>query len=292
MQIRRMSVADIADVEKLTATAFHELDVATRPADWPAPERRSADRVEPWRARIRHLVETDGQGCWVADFDGRILGAAAALRRGNLWGLSTYAVEPGHQGGGVGRALLEAALGYGEADSPGIICSSHDPRAARRYRLAGFDLHPTMLMWGVVQRSALPALTGLRDGTADDIELLDELDRGTRGAGHGVDHCVLLEQLPLRIYEHGRSRAYAYLHPSGGAHLLAGTDVRSAAAVLWATLAMADPNTPIGFHNLTAAQQWAVDVGLQAGLELHNRGYLALRAMAPPTPYIPSGHFL
>jgi hypothetical protein len=44
--------------------------------------------------------------------------------------------------------------------------------------------------------------------------------------------------------------------------------------------------------NLTAEQEWAVDVGLAAGLELSNAGYLCLRGMRPPTPYVPSDAFL
>jgi hypothetical protein len=45
-------------------------------------------------------------------------------------------------------------------------------------------------------------------------------------------------------------------------------------------------------RNLTAEQEWAVDVGLAAGLELTNAGYVCLRGMRPPNPYIPSGMFL
>ena len=43
---------------------------------------------------------------------------------------------------------------------------------------------------------------------------------------------------------------------------------------------------------LTAAQEWAVDVALTAGLSLRTEGYLCLRHMRPPAPYIPSGAFL
>jgi hypothetical protein len=35
-----------------------------------------------------------------------------------------------------------------------------------------------------------------------------------------------------------------------------------------------------------------VDVGLAAGLELSTGGYLCLRGMRPPSPYIPSPGFL
>ena len=288
-----MTLDDVPSVERVTADAFYALDVATRPADWPPPERRSVERTEPWMVRLRHLVHHDGDGCWVAqDDDGEIAGAAAALRRDGLWALSTYAVRPGLQARGLGRQLLDAALAYAPADAPGIISSSHDPRAVRRYRLAGFDIHPAMLMWGTVRRAAIPSLPAVRDGGADDIGLLDDIDRACRGHGDGVDHQVLVSQWPPQLYEQGTSRAYAYCYPAGGPHLLAATDPHSASSVLWSALATAKPDKPVEFHNISAEQAWAVDVGLAASLELHNRGYLALRAMAPPTPYIPSGHFL
>jgi GNAT superfamily N-acetyltransferase len=44
--------------------------------------------------------------------------------------------------------------------------------------------------------------------------------------------------------------------------------------------------------DLTADQQWALDVGLIAGLDITNAGYVCLRGMRPPTPYVPSGAFL
>jgi hypothetical protein len=31
---------------------------------------------------------------------------------------------------------------------------------------------------------------------------------------------------------------------------------------------------------------------MAARLDLHHHGYLALRHMKPPAPYLPSGHFL
>lgn len=287
-----MTHDDVAAVEQITSEAFYDLDVRTRPADWPTPEPRSPERSGPWRTRLAHLVTHDQPGCWVAEVAGTVVGAVAALRREGLWGLSTYAVQPGLQARGAGTRLLKAALGHAAADAPGFICSSHDPRAIRRYRWAGFDVHPAMLMWGRVNRSVLTTVPGLRDGTAADIEMLDDIDRASRGAGHGVDHHVMGEQHLLLVVENGSSRGYAYVYDNGGPYLLAATDVAAAEDVLWAALARSDPTVPVDFHHLTAAHGWAVDIGLRAGLELHNRGYLALRAMAPPPAYLPSGHFL
>jgi hypothetical protein len=43
---------------------------------------------------------------------------------------------------------------------------------------------------------------------------------------------------------------------------------------------------------VTAANEWAIDVGMAARLELHLDGYLALRGMSPPAPYVHHGTFL
>src|SRR5262249_57514779 len=63
----------------------------------------------------------------------------SALVRGRVWYLSMFFVLPSDQGRGVGRALLERALVYGEARRTEVRCvwSSLDPRAQARYVMAG-----------------------------------------------------------------------------------------------------------------------------------------------------------
>jgi GNAT superfamily N-acetyltransferase len=291
--IRAMTYDDVPDVDRVTGEAFYEIDVRTWYADLPPPEHRSEARSTLWQRRMRHLIDHDGAGCWVAeDESGAVVGAVAALLREGVWGLSTYAVLPGLQAKGIGKQLLDAALTHGHPDSPGIICASHDPRAVRRYRLAGFTLHPTMVCHGTVRRGALPAVQGVRDGRANDFELLDAIDRTTRGAGHGVDHAVMAEQFPLIVINEAGHRGYAYLYPTGTPYLLSATDDETATRLLWTALATSDGTEPTGFHYLTSRHEWAVDIGLRAGLEVHNRGYLALRGIEPSSSYLPSGHFL
>jgi GNAT superfamily N-acetyltransferase len=287
-----MSLADVPAVEVLTDKSFYSLDVATRPANWPAPETRDAARSELWRARATHLVTHDGPGCWVCEDAHGLTGVAMSVRRELFWGLSSYAVHPSAQSTGIGKALLKATLRYSEGCLRGMICSSHDPRAARRYRLAGFSLHPAMLMWGQIDRSALPVVEHVRDGTPSDFELMDSVDRRARGGAHGVDHDIMIRQYVLQVIDHSTGSGYCYLHPTGGPHLLAATNRRTAQRLLWTALAATPMDQPASFHNLTAEQEWAIDVGFAAGMEVHGRGYLALRHMRPPTPYIPSGHFL
>ncbi|MDX6296416.1 MAG: hypothetical protein QOI51_273 [Nocardioidaceae bacterium] len=286
-----MTYDDAPAVERLTATAFYQLSLTTNPANWPPPQLRSGERASRWAERLRHLLEHDAPGCWVVEQEGAVVGCSVALLREGMWGLSSLAVHPDMQGRGLGRQLLEAALTHGPW-SAGLICSSSDPKAIRRYRLAGFEIHPTMLMWGRVRREAIPALPGLRDGTVADIDLLDDIDRSARGFAHGIDHEILVRQLPLLVTEDGSSRGYAYVMPGGSPYLVAATDHAAAQVVLWGALAFSTPDVPIDFSEVTSHQTWAVDLGLSAGLELHNYGYLAVREMAVPTPYLPCGHFL
>ncbi|MGH3446544.1 MAG: GNAT family N-acetyltransferase, partial [Nocardioidaceae bacterium] len=151
MLIRPMNDDDVPAVEQVTGTAFYHVDVATRPANWPDPEPRSPQRAELWKTRMHHLLKHDSPGCWVAeDRAGAVVGCAAALLREGMFGLSVLAVLPDLQAQGIGRQLLDAALSYAPS-GPGFICSSQDAKAIRRYRLAGFDIHPAMLMWGHVR---------------------------------------------------------------------------------------------------------------------------------------------
>ena len=95
--------------------------------------------------RFSHLIETDPGGAWVAEEDGRVIGAALAIDREGVWGLSLLVVLPDHQSSGIGRALLDRSLGYADGGRRGaIILASPDHRALRAYARAGFEMHPCM----------------------------------------------------------------------------------------------------------------------------------------------------
>jgi GNAT superfamily N-acetyltransferase len=98
---------------------------------------RPAD--EPVSTDARAGLASDPDGYFCAIEDGRINGMVSALVRGRVWYLSMLFVLPGDQGRGVGRALLEQALAYGEARGVEVRCvwSSLDPRAQARYVMAG-----------------------------------------------------------------------------------------------------------------------------------------------------------
>ncbi|WP_240617464.1 GNAT family N-acetyltransferase [Nocardioides speluncae] len=291
--IRPMHDQDVAAVEQLTDEGFYELDLRTVQRDWPDPERRTAAHSKVWMARTRHFLATDPGGCWVAEQDGELVGAAASFNRELMWILATYAVRPGLQGQGIGAQLLAAALQHGQGCLRGMLSASSDPKAVRRYRLAGFSLHPQMFLRGVVDRSTLPVVDRVRDGNAADVDLMNSVDRQTRGAAHGPDHEFLLENAArLVVADRTTGSGYAYVAENGSPLLLAATNRRTAADLLWESLASSPPDGKVTVPHLTAVNEWAVDVGLAARLELHQSGYLALRNMKPPAPYIHHGALL
>lgn len=284
--IRPLRADDVAAAERLTSLSYHQLDLRTRPAEAPAPEPREGAASANWQRRVHHLLRTDPGGCWVADADGELVGVAVGGRRELLWFLASYAVHPAWQGQGLGRALFAAAMQHRQGCLRAMLTASPDPRALRLYRQAGFTLHPQLLLRGQVDRTALPTRSRVREGGPDDRDLLDSVDRGTRGAAHGVDHELLTGEHRLVVADGATGSGYAYLADQGGPVLLGATNRRTAAALLWEALAATPPGVPVEVARVTAANEWAVDVGLAAGLEIHQRGYLALSHLKPPVPYL------
>ncbi|WP_329584054.1 GNAT family N-acetyltransferase [Kitasatospora sp. NBC_01250] len=287
----RDSRADAETVRLIAAEAFGALGGAAGTGAGPAP---TPAQIARHQARTRHLAGTDPQGCWLAEQDGRAIGFALSMRREGMWILALTAVLPEFQGKGVGRLLLERAAEHGRACLRGMTTVSADPAAARRYRKAGFSLHPTMRLTGPVDRAGLldPGSIPVHPGNATHLELVDSIDRRLRGTAHGPDHRLMLAHYDeLLVADTVFGSGYCY-RLGGSVELLAATSKRLAVRLLREALARVPEDTGATVGFLTAEQEWAVDVGLELGLSLTNSGCLALRGMRPPVPYLPSGAFL
>ena len=289
--IRPMRPDDVAAAEAVSAEAFLDLERRLAAPGDPEPQRRTPARATQWRTRTEHLLGTDPGGCWVAERDGTMLGFATSYRRETTWILATYAVLPGRQGAGIGTALLDAALTHSQGCLHGLLAASDDPRALRRYRLAGFDLHPQLHLSGVLDRTAIPPIDHVREGRVGDIELMDSLDRRTRGAAHGADHAVLRSMFDLLVCDRTTGSGYVY-HDRGRPMLLAASNRRTATRMLWAALALVPPGERVEIAHVTAANQWALDVATAGRLSIGTAGHLALRGLRPPAPYLHHGTFL
>jgi GNAT superfamily N-acetyltransferase len=285
-----MTDADIDGAAKAQIAAFDDLDRRTGVEPPAVP----ADAWVRIHARHRHLVTNDPGGSWVAVEAGRIVGCAMALKRATLWGLSLLVVDPAAQSSGVGRELLDASLGYADGCDRLIIVSSHDPRAIRSYATRGFQLYPQVEAKGEPDRSSLPALHArIKEGSVDDIELADDVDREVRGAPRGPDHVRMATDMPMFVVDDVDGRGYAYIRSDGEIYCLAATDDDTATALLWRCFAHAvELGKPATASSLNDRQQWAIAASFEARLTVLPAGPVFWRGITPPRAYLPSGAYL
>jgi hypothetical protein len=285
-KVRPMTSDDVAVCEEIWFDAF-----GTMRASHGSPvDARSPVLIERTQARIAHVLATDPDGSWVAESDdGSVVGLTQAFVRDDLWVLSLLGIAPLRQEKGTGKALLDAALAYGVNAGRGLILSSQDPRAMRRYSQAGFDLHPSVAARGRVDRQRVGSSGDVRQGTAADLDFVAALDRRLRGGPHGPDLEILLARDCQLWVLDGRGYAVA----RGAAPMFVGaSNDDDATRLLNACLRVAGSDDVIDINWITAPQQWAMRAALSAGLALHPFGPVMTRGMeGPPKAYLPNGAF-
>jgi hypothetical protein len=132
---------------------------------------------------------------------------------------------------------------------------------------------------------------GIRAFAPADHAMAAAVDRRARGAAHGGDLDALraagaeLLALPGRGY---------VAHRDGKVILLAAADEEAAGALLRTALARIPAGQEAEITWMTGAQGWAIDVAIEAGLELRlGAGAVALRGDTGAfRPYLPSGAYL
>jgi GNAT superfamily N-acetyltransferase len=280
VDIRPMRDEDVADADRVC------LDVLYK--SFPGEE--EAARAARQHARIRHLLETDPGGCWVAEHEGRVEGVALALVREGVWGFSLFGVAEKLQGRGVGRALFDRSWAYG-ADARGhIVLSSTNPPAMGIYARTGLPIRPCVAFGGIPDLDRAPALDGVEEAGEAGLPLADAIGRELRGAGHGRDLPVAMAHgARLFVLE---DRAFA-LARGGNIIMLGARDERAAQRMLWALFVHGGPGATVNVDFLTAGQDWALPVCLDARLQLSPDGPMfAGGQLCPLAPYIPSGAYL
>jgi GNAT superfamily N-acetyltransferase len=247
-------------------------------------------RAARQHARITHLVRTDPGGCWVAEHDGRVEGVALSLVREGIWGFSLFGVADALQGSGVGRELFARCWKYGAGARGHMILSSPNPAAMATYVGSGLAVRPCVAAAGIPDLSRAPDVDGVEEAGEAGISLADAIGRELRGAGHGRDLPVAMAHgARLLVYQ---DRAFA-LARDGAVALLGARDEEAARRVLWGAFVTARPGATISVDFLTAGQDWAVQVCVDARLALSPDGPMfAGGALGPLAPYVPSGAYL
>ena len=279
--IRPMTEDDAEAALRLTIETFD--DLSRRRGEPPEPP-VSMEHALP---RYRNFPRNDPGGSWVAEDEHGLTGCALAVKREGIWGLSLLVVRPGLQSAGIGSDLLRHAHDYAHDATGRIILSSPDARAIRAYARLGLDLHPCFVAKGKPRAVRVPE--GFREGTADDIGFIEEVDRVARGGARRPSIETLLEMQQTLLVLPGRGYAF---FGQGSIRTLAALDEHSAAEVLRGALARVEEEVSLGY--LTVAQQWAVPVFHEVGLEVCGSAGVAFLAgdLNGFSPYFPSGAFL
>jgi GNAT superfamily N-acetyltransferase len=249
-----------------------------------------AVRAARQHARIRHLLETDPGGSWVAEHDGRVAGVALALIREGVWGFSLFAVAQALQGTGVGRELFARSWEYGAGARGHLVLSSTNPQAMAIYAHTGVPIRPCVAAAGIPDLARAPDVDGIVDAGEAGIPLADAIGRELRGAGHGRDLPVpMAHGARLLVFE---DRAFALARGSN-VILLGARDEQAAQHMLWGLFVNGPPGATVNVDFLTAGQDWALPVCLAARLALSPDGPMfAGGTLGPLAPYIPSGAYL
>ena len=300
-------------MKDLTATATATADVTIRPlrpqdaAAAAAAARRALDELYPEElspeddalrtadgtARAAHLQRTDPGGCWVAEIEGEVVGAALGLVREGVSGFSLFGILPAFQGRGIGSRLYAPALQYGAGASGGIILSSSHPAATSRYaRSPGYRLIPTVGLSGAWDpRRVPPALRSRPGDLSADAETIAGASRRARGASHLADLPTLLDRpgSALLVID-GEGFACAR---RGSVTLLAARTEAAAADLLWGAMRSGPRGGTVSLDFVTAENQWAIRTGLDAGLSITECGPMFVRGqLGTMAPYLPNGMYL
>ena len=150
MGIRRFNASDTDDVVALSLRAWAPVHVSIREALSPEID----DALQPdWRATqqadVERVVSAPASTVWVADVDHRVAGFVAARIHDDqrIGEIDMLAVDPLHQGLGIGTALTGVALDWIRASgvSVAMVGTGADPGhapARRTYEKAGMKLVP------------------------------------------------------------------------------------------------------------------------------------------------------
>jgi GNAT superfamily N-acetyltransferase len=285
--IRPLRPEDAAAAAAAARTALEDLY-----AEEVAPE-DEAMRIAGGTARVAHLQRTDPGGCWVAEAGGQVVGTAIGLIREGVWGLSLLGLLPAFQGLGIGSRLYAPALRYGADQPGGIILSSSHPAAMRCYaRTPGYRLLPTVGLSGRWDPRRAPTALRCRPGDVSaDAPTLACASRHARGASHLTDLPVLLDRpgsVLLVVEDEGFACAC-----HGFVTLLAARTEAAAEDLLWGAITSGPRGATVSYDFVSAANQWAIRAGVEAGLSINLCGPIFVRGrVGSLAPFLPNGAYL
>jgi len=289
---RRAVEADAERTFEIVQEAQGDLD---RRMGRPVHAALPAERV----IRFRHFcVRYDGERFWVAESGGRMIAAAYATLRDDVWYLDALHVIPEFQSRKVGSELIRRCLaGAGPTTARTVLTDAGNPVSNGLYlRFGMITQDSTVGFDGPIgaRIGERPDLT-LRHIDADrDAAALAAYDLATVGFARPTDHEFWLGVPGLhgRIVERGGSaRGYLYVSSTGAIGPVAVADPRDLPAALdvAADIAAEAGATTLHIRNFGTARA-AVEWSVRRGLRLSGIGLmLSSRPVGRFEGYVTSG---
>lgn len=244
--------------------------------------------------RFRHFcVRHDGERFWVAEAEGRMIGAAIAILRERVWYLAALHVLPAFQSRGIGTQLLRRSMaGVGPDTALTVLTDALHPASNGLYlrfhmlpqeTILTFDGHPAS--------TNSRDLTGVGDAQGWDVRpldpmrdrgLLDRFDRASVGFTRPIDHDFWTGVPGLEghvLEHHGIVHGYLYLSDAGAVGPAAVADPEEVPDALATAARLARERGAASLHvripgKARSGISWLVGAGLRLtgiGLMLSSR---------------------
>ena len=252
---------------------------------FPAPD----PPLERFAAVQSHLLAGDGERCFVAEEEGRVVAFSAAIAREDAWFLSALFVHPDVQGRGVGRRLLELSWGAG-FERRLTITDSIQPVSNGLYARLGLVPSTPILALAGEPRTDAPADL---EAAEPEAGALASLDRAVYGFDRAADHGFWSGRSRGTLWlRGGEPVAYSYAADAGTIGPLAAREPASGADALRAELARREGRG--SDVEIPGSARELVTVALEAGLRfVPPPGFLLLSpGIAPPRALAISSYWL
>jgi GNAT superfamily N-acetyltransferase len=239
---------------------------------WPFDPTDDAE-WEDWRPLFEHIRATADHG-WGAESDGRLVGYARSILRGDDRELTEFFVLPEAQGRGIGARLLERAF-PADVHHRTILASTDDAALSRYLRLGFVPSAPVHMFTGppAADPARLPAdvvARPLADVPPDArMEALATIDAEVLGMRRDVDHGWLGEQRTGWLLERaGAPVGYAYGGARQGPVAVVDPSLLVGAVGLLEAEALRRGNDAIGLWVPVAGHGELVRYGLERGYRI------------------------
>jgi GNAT superfamily N-acetyltransferase len=146
----------------------------------------------------------------VAELDGRVVGSNFMAEGDPIRGIGPITVDPGVQGSGVGRRLMEAALARaGDALGVRLVQDAFNTRSMSLYASVGFNVREPLLLMQGTPRSGPDQGYAVRPMTIADVDACGALCTAVHGIGRTHELQEALQVFaPFVVEREGRITGY------------------------------------------------------------------------------------